>query len=145
MNRNLFPYERNQQHCQEYIKIIIMGYSSTQRLDGKNTDLIIVCKIQYREGNGMCVCVQSCLTLQSHGLQPMFHCQWDFPGKNIGAGCHLLLHWIFLTQGSNLHSCVSCIGRQILYHYANWEASAVEQKRPNTLVGIQQSTENFVM
>lgn len=45
MNGNLFPYERNQQHCQEYIKIIIMGYSATQRLDGKNTDLITMCKI----------------------------------------------------------------------------------------------------
>ena len=45
MNRNLFPYERNPQHCPEYIKIIIMGYSSTPRLDGKNTDLIIMCKI----------------------------------------------------------------------------------------------------
>ena len=32
---------------------------------------------------------------------------WDFPGKNIGIGCHLLLQGIFLTQGSN---CISCIG-----------------------------------
>ena len=26
---------------------------------------------------------------------------WDFPGKNIGVGCHLLLQVIFLTQGLN--------------------------------------------
>ena len=29
-------------------------------------------------------------------------CPWDFPGKNTGVGCHLLLQGIFLTQGSNL-------------------------------------------
>ena len=26
---------------------------------------------------------------------------WDFPVKNTGVGCHLLLQGIFLTQGSN--------------------------------------------
>ena len=28
-------------------------------------------------------------------------CPWDFPGKNIGVGCHSLLQGIFSTQGSN--------------------------------------------
>ena len=28
---------------------------------------------------------------------------WDFPGKNIGLGCHFLLQGIFPTRGSNLH------------------------------------------
>ena len=28
---------------------------------------------------------------------------WDFPGKNIGVGCHFLVPEIFQTQGSNLH------------------------------------------
>ena len=28
---------------------------------------------------------------------------WNYPGKNIGVGCHFLLQGIFLTQGSNLH------------------------------------------
>ena len=28
-------------------------------------------------------------------------CPWDFPGKNTIAGCHFLLHGIFLTQGLN--------------------------------------------
>ena len=34
-------------------------------------------------------------------------CPWDFPGKNIGVGCHFLLQGMLLTQGSNsgvLHS-----------------------------------------
>ena len=41
-----------------------------------------------------------------------FICIWDFPGKNIGIGCHFLLQGIFLTQGSNL-CLLNC--RQILY------------------------------
>ena len=28
-------------------------------------------------------------------------CQWDFPGKNTGVGCHFLLQGIFSTQGLN--------------------------------------------
>ena len=30
-------------------------------------------------------------------------CPWNFPGKNIGAGCHFLLQGILLTQGSNTY------------------------------------------
>ena len=33
----------------------------------------------------------SCLTL----------CQWDFPGKNTGVGCHFFLQGISPTQGLN--------------------------------------------
>ena len=42
----------------------------------------------------------------------------EFPGKNTGVGCHLLLQGIFLTQGSN-H--ISCIGGQIVYNWATRE------------------------
>ena len=36
--------------------------------------------------------LQSCLTLQQHGLKPArFLSPWDSPGKNIGVGCHALL------------------------------------------------------
>ena len=34
---------------------------------------------------------------------PRLLCPWDFPGKNIGMGCHFLLQGIFPTQGSNPH------------------------------------------
>ena len=51
--------------------------------------------------------LKSCLAL----LSP-----WDFPGKNIGMGCHALIQGIFLTQGSNLFVLHSCIGRQVLYN-----------------------------
>ena len=32
---------------------------------------------------------------------PSFLCPRDFPGKNIGGGCHFLLQEIFLIRGSN--------------------------------------------
>ena len=54
-----------------------------------------------------CLVANSCPALYSwtkacHELQPArLHCLWDFPGKSIGAGFHLLLQRIFLTQGSN--------------------------------------------
>ena len=41
---------------------------------------------------------ESCLVAKPSRLL----CPWDFPGKNIGVGCHLLLQGIFLTQGLNL-------------------------------------------
>ena len=52
------------------------------------------------------VCAQallSCLTLWPHGPLPTrLLCSWDFPGKNIGGGCHSLFQGIFLIQGLNL-------------------------------------------
>ena len=50
----------------------------------------------------MTVCAQSCLTLYDPIDQPIrLLCLWNFPGKNIGVGCHFLLKRIFLTQGLN--------------------------------------------
>ena len=59
-------------------------------------------------GRGEVFCVPGCSVvsnpLQPHGLQPArLLCQWDFPGKNTGVGCHFFLQGIFLTQGSNPH------------------------------------------
>ena len=46
---------------------------------------------------------QSCLTLQSHGLQPVrLLCPWNSPGKNTGVDSHALHQGIFPTQGLNL-------------------------------------------
>ena len=37
-------------------------------------------------------------SLQPHGLQPTrLLCSWDFPGKDIGIGCHFLLTQISCT------------------------------------------------
>ena len=58
---------------------------------------------------------------EPHGLESArFLCPWDFPGKNIGVGCHFLLQEIFPTQGSNtcLLHLLHC--RQILLLLNQW-------------------------
>ena len=48
--------------------------------------------------------LQSCLILYDpmDCMEPSrFLCPCDSPGKHTGVGCHALLHWLFLTQGSN--------------------------------------------
>ena len=62
----------------------------------------------------VCVCVFPCASsrvqwilsnsMRPRGLQPTrLFCPRDYPGKNTGVGCHLLLQGIFLIQGSNPH------------------------------------------
>ena len=59
----------------------------------------------------VCVCVQySSVMWDSFQLEifaiswsTRFLCPWNFPGKNIGAGCHSLHQGIFSTQGYNQH------------------------------------------
>ena len=52
-----------------------------------------------------CLVAELCLTLlRPCGQQPTrLLCLWDFPGKNTGVGCYLLLQGIFLTQDLNPH------------------------------------------
>ena len=74
-----------------------------------------------REGPRACSVVLD--SLQPQGLKPTrLLCPWDSPGKGTGGGCHFLLQGIFPIWGSNLHLCVSCIGRQIPYLCATWKA-----------------------
>ena len=74
-----------------------------------------------------CGCVLSYFSL-SDSLRPMHSSpqvplSMDSPGKNTSVGCHVLLQEIFLTQGSNQLSHVSCIGRQFLYHWCHLASS----------------------
>ena len=47
-------------------------------------------------------------SLRPHGLKPTrLLCPWNFPGKNTGVICHLLLQEIFPTQGSK--PCLLCL------------------------------------
>ena len=81
------------------------------QLSQTNTNIILVVVVQ----------LQSCVQLlKPYRLQPArLLCPWDFPGKNIGVGCHFLFQGIFPTQGSN--SCLlHC--RWILYRQATREA-----------------------
>ena len=67
----------------------------------------------------LCVCSVMSGSWRPHGLQPArLLCPWDFPGKNFGMGCHFFLQVVFLTH----ISCVSCIDRWILYHWATCKA-----------------------
>ena len=69
-------------------------------------------------GGGAGPVAHLCPTLCAPWTKPIrLLCPWHFPGKNIGVGCHFLLQGIFLTQKLNPSLfCVSCVGRQILYH-----------------------------
>ena len=66
----------------------------------------------------VCVCVYTCACAQLLNCVQLFASPpLNFPGKNTGAGCHILLQGIFLTQGSNLHLLVSCIDRWIHHQH----------------------------
>ena len=72
-------------------------------------------------------------------LQPSrFLHPWNSPGKITGVGCHFQRQGILPTQGSNWVSCVSCIGRRILYYCATWEAH-YDHKRATEGTGLVSS------
>ena len=53
-------------------------------------------------GKTMLACSALSDSFKPHGLEPSrLFCPWDFPDKNSGVGCHVLLQEIFLTQGLN--------------------------------------------
>ena len=81
----------------------------------------------------VCVCVCVCAralscsvvskSLWPHGLlSAWLLCSWDFPGKNAGVGCHLLLQGIFPTQGSNAWLLHLLHWQANFYHCISWEA-----------------------
>ena len=72
----------------------------------------------------VCACVHVCWvvsdSLQPHGLWPSRLLRpWDSPGRNTAVGCHFLLQGIFRIQSQ---TCISCIGRGVLYPSTTWEA-----------------------
>ena len=60
--------------------------------------------------------VQLCMTLWTVACQapPL-----DFPGESTGVGCRSLLQGIFWPRDWTCISYVSCVVRQILYHYCH--------------------------
>ena len=73
------------------------------------------CKILHEKWKWRCSVVPD--SLWPYGLWPAgLLCLWDFPGKNTGVSCHVLLQGIFPTQGLNsvLPPC-----RQTLYHLSH--------------------------
>ena len=78
----------------------------------------------------MCVCVYTC-TYTVSSVSPVYdpmHCSTPVSSVHgisqakTGVGCHFQLQGIFLTRDRTCVSYISCIGRQILCHYATWEA-----------------------
>ena len=74
----------------------------------------------------------SCLLMSNslcpHGLYPArLLCPWDFPGKNTGVCCHVLLQGIFPTQELNL-GLLHC--RQTLYRRSH-QGSPFDKKVEN--------------
>ena len=71
----------------------------------------------------MCGCMPSCIqlfaTLWTAAHQLL--CPWDSPGKNTGVGCHTLFQDIFPTRDQSPVSCITYIGRQVLYTSATWK------------------------
>ena len=69
----------------------------------------------------VCVCVCVCARAQSLSRDPM---DWSLPGSSVhGSSQGSLLEWIaisFYRDSSQLRdwTCVSCIGRWVLYHWA---------------------------
>ena len=75
-----------------------------------------------------CICAQSCLTL----CDPM---DCSPPGSSVhGISQARILEWVTISftkrsswpRDQTHISCVSCIGRQILYHWVTWEAPATK-------------------
>ena len=59
----------------------------------------------------------------------------NIPGKITIVVCHFLLQGIFLTQELNHISCISCIGRKILYNHLLKQTShptPAKKKKKNT-------------
>ena len=75
--------------------------------------------VRFSENYVTVLVIQSCPTLQSHGLSPTrLLCPWNSPGKNTWVDYHFLLQGIFPTQGSNLGP-LHC--RQIRYHLSYFQ------------------------
>ena len=75
----------------------------------------------FADGKRVCPLVVVMVLLRSHvrlfgphGWEPpRLLCEWNFPGRNTGVGCHVLLPGISPTQGSNV-GLLHC--KQILHH-----------------------------
>ena len=84
----------------------------------------------------MCGCMLSCSvlssSLQCYGLQPS---PWTASSVHVIFRARIL-EWVAISssRGSSLprdQTHVSCIGRQVLYHCATWEAPGQEQSSTN--------------
>ena len=69
----------------------------------------------------MCVCSVMSSSIRQTVAHPA-PLSMKFSRQDTEADYHFLLQGIFPTQGPNCAFYISCIGRQILYHWTTWEA-----------------------
>ena len=106
--------------------MLALGMSVTKKnpedIQWCNSHSVWIVGQKYPRFYSVCVCAQSCPTLWCHGLQlTRLFSSWNFPGKNTGVGGH------FLPPRDQTHvSCISCTGRQILYHCTTREAQFLQ-------------------
>ena len=67
------------------------------------------------------------------------------PDKNTGVGCHLLFNISSWLRDWTCVSCISCIGRWILYHWVTWEAHLYicrlrQLSQQGMRVGVEEAT-----
>ena len=76
---------------------------------------------------GMCVCVYCCVCCSVKSISLSLH---ELVGSSVyGTSLARKLEWVAMSssRGSSWHrdqihiSCTSCLGRQILHHWATWE------------------------
>ena len=99
----------------------------------------------------ICVCVYihiymahawSSNSLWPHTLWPSrLLCPGDLRGKKTGVGCHSLLQGIFPTQGLN-SGLLHC--RQILYHWATWEALCIYIYKSNKILSVYKLSSEYI-
>ena len=93
----------------------------------------------------VCVCSVVSGSLKLHGLQPArLLCPWDFPGKNTGVGCRILLQGIFPTLGSNLRPLSPALAGFPLSHLGSpFYSCSVAQLCPTLCDSMNSSTPGF--
>ena len=86
-------------------------------------------------------CMLSCSVLSNslwlHGLQPNgLLCPWNFPGENTRVGCISSSRGSSWLRDQTSVSCVSCIGRRVLYHCLTWEAHTGWYFHPHYIIKL---------
>ena len=96
-------------HTMEYYSVterneimppVVTGWTQSHTVIESYSQHDIQIVIQPEKGKYVNSVMPDCL--QPHELPTRLLCPWNFPGKNIGVGCHFQHQGIFLNQGSNL-------------------------------------------
>ena len=119
--RNSSKYPASLQHSNIYMN----KYSCKWRLIC--SDLSLEANAVTYRGMHIVVCVCVCVCVCAHSVVP----DCSLPASSVhGISQARILEWVAISfsRGSSQPrdpSCVSCIGRRLLYHQATWEARSI--------------------